>query len=58
MGGNLTRVREMRNMCKILVEKPEGTRPLGILRCRCEDSITVNITEIDGRLPLDSSGLE
>jgi hypothetical protein len=30
MGGNVSRMREMRNAYKILVEKPEGKRPLGI----------------------------
>jgi hypothetical protein len=28
---------EMRNAYKILVRKPEGKRPLGKPRCKCED---------------------
>jgi hypothetical protein len=31
---------------RILVGKPEGKRPLGIPRCRCEDSIKMDLREI------------
>jgi hypothetical protein len=35
-----------RNMCKLLVGKPEGKRPLGIPRRRWIDNIKVNLVEI------------
>jgi hypothetical protein len=41
---------ETRNVCRILVGKPEGMRPLGKLRCRWDDNIRV------GGYELDSSG--
>jgi hypothetical protein len=31
--GHVTRMREKRNACRILVRKPEGKRPLGRPRC-------------------------
>jgi hypothetical protein len=34
-----------RNACRILVEKPEGNRPLGILRRRCVNNIRMNLGE-------------
>jgi hypothetical protein len=36
-------VREIKNAYKIFVGKPEGKGLLGGLRCRWEDSITVDI---------------
>jgi hypothetical protein len=36
---------EMRNAYKILVEKPEGKRPLGRSRSRWEDNIRMNVRE-------------
>jgi hypothetical protein len=36
----------LRNMYKILVGKPEGKRPLGRRRCRWENNIKMNLTEI------------
>jgi hypothetical protein len=32
-------MRTIRNACKLLVEKPEGKRPLERLRCGWEDEI-------------------
>jgi hypothetical protein len=37
---------EMRNACKILVEKPEGKRPLGRPRRRWEDNIRMDLREM------------
>jgi hypothetical protein len=36
----------MRNACKILIRKPEGKRPRGRARCRCEDNIIMDLREI------------
>jgi hypothetical protein len=36
----------LRNVCKILVGKPEGKRPLGRHRHRCEDNIKMDIKDI------------
>jgi hypothetical protein len=33
--GHVARVEEKRDAYRILVEKPEGKRPLGRPRCRC-----------------------
>jgi hypothetical protein len=38
---------ETRNAYRILVEKPEGKRPLGRPRLRWEDNIKVNLREIE-----------
>jgi len=35
----------MRNAYKILVTKPEGKRPLGRPRRRCEDNIRIDLRE-------------
>jgi hypothetical protein len=37
---------EKRNEYRILVEKPEGKRPLGRPRCRWVDNITMDLREI------------
>jgi hypothetical protein len=34
------------NVCKILVGKPEGKRPLGRPSCRCADDINMDLREI------------
>jgi hypothetical protein len=36
-------MRELRNAYRILVGKSEGKRPLGRPRCRCEDSIRMDL---------------
>jgi hypothetical protein len=33
-------------VCKVLVGKPEGKRPLGRSRCRCENGIGMDLGEI------------
>lgn len=35
-----------RNLCTVLVGKPEGKRSLGRLRCRWEDIIQMNLKQI------------
>jgi hypothetical protein len=35
-----------RNLYKVLVRKPEGKRPLGRPRRRCEDVIRMDLTEM------------
>jgi hypothetical protein len=37
---------EKRNMYRLLVERPEGKRPLGIPRCRWVDNINMDLVEI------------
>jgi hypothetical protein len=38
---------EKRNAYRILVEKPEGKRPLGRPRHRCMDNIKMDLREIE-----------
>jgi len=33
-------------VCRVLVGKPEGKRPLGRPKCRWEDNINVNLQEV------------
>jgi len=44
--GNVARMGEMRNVHNILVEKPEGKRPIGRPRCRWEANIKMDLREI------------
>jgi hypothetical protein len=44
--GHVARMGEERNVCRVLVGKREGKRPLGRQRRRWEDGITVNLGEI------------
>jgi hypothetical protein len=39
---------DKRNACRILVGKPEGTRPLGRPRCRWVKNIQMYLREIGG----------
>jgi hypothetical protein len=39
-------MREKRNACRLLVEKPEGKRPLGRPRRRWVDNIKMDLSEI------------
>jgi hypothetical protein len=43
--GNVARLGEKRNACRILVGKPEGKRPLGRLRRRWVDNIKIDLRE-------------
>jgi hypothetical protein len=44
--GHVTRRGERRVVFRVLVDKPEGKRPLGRPRCRWEDSIKVDLQEV------------
>jgi hypothetical protein len=44
--GHVERIGEERNVYKVLVEKPEGRRPLGRPRRRWEDGIRMDLREI------------
>jgi hypothetical protein len=44
--GRVACLREERKVYKVLVGKPEGKRPLGRPRLRCEDGIKMDLTEI------------
>jgi hypothetical protein len=43
MDGTCSSYRERRGVYRVLVEKPEGTRPLGRLRLRWEDNIKMDL---------------
>jgi hypothetical protein len=42
----VARVGERRGICRVLVEKHEGKRPLGRPRIRYEDNIKIDIQEV------------
>jgi hypothetical protein len=44
--GHVAHMGEERKVCKVLVRKPEGKRPLGRPRCRWEDGIRMDPGEI------------
>jgi hypothetical protein len=44
--GHVARMGEGRNVYRVLVGKPEGKRPLGRQRRRCEDGIKMDIREM------------
>jgi hypothetical protein len=44
--GHVARLGEGRNVCRVLVGKPEGKRPLGRTRRRWEDGIKMDLREI------------
>jgi hypothetical protein len=44
--GHVARMGEGRNVCRVLVGKPEGKRPLGRPMRRCEDGIKMDLREI------------
>jgi hypothetical protein len=54
--GHVARMGEKRNMCRLLVGKPEGKRPLGRLRHRWIDNIKMDLLEI-GLADVDWIGL-
>jgi hypothetical protein len=45
--GHIVRMGKKRNVYRILVEKPEGNRPLGRLRYRWENSIKMDLRDIE-----------
>ena len=44
--GNVARMDERRSVCRVLLGKPEGKRPLGRLRHRCDNNIEMNLQEV------------
>jgi hypothetical protein len=44
--GNVARIGKKRNVCRLLVGKPEGKRPLGRPRRRWVDNIKMDLLEI------------
>jgi len=44
--GHVARMGERRGVCRDLVGKPEGRRPLGRLRRRWEDNIKMDLQEV------------
>jgi hypothetical protein len=51
--GHVARMGKKRGAYRILVGRPEGRRPLGIPRCRWEDSIKVDLQEVGWAHGLD-----
>jgi hypothetical protein len=45
--GHVARMEATRNVCKILVGKPEGKKPLGRPRSRWEDNIKMYLWKIE-----------
>jgi hypothetical protein len=54
--GHVARMGEKRNVYWLLVGKPEGKRPLGRLRHRCIDNITIYLLDV-GLSVMDWIGL-
>ena len=48
--GNVASMGEDRRLHRVLVGKPEGKRPLGRPRRRCEDNIKMDLQEVGGGL--------
>jgi hypothetical protein len=46
--GNVTRMGEERGVHRLLVEKPEGKRPLGRPRRRWENNIKMDVQDVGG----------
>ena len=46
--GHVARMGEDRGVQRVLVGKPEGKRPLGRPRLRCEDNIKMDLQEVGG----------
>jgi hypothetical protein len=44
--GHVEHIGEKRNLYRLLVEKPEGKRPLGRPRCRWVDNIRMDLGEV------------
>jgi hypothetical protein len=44
--GHVARMADRRREFRVLVRRPEGKRPLGRPRCRCEDNIKIFIQEV------------
>jgi len=46
MGGACSTFGERRDLYRVLVGKPEGKRPIGRPRRRCEDNIKMDLQEV------------
>jgi hypothetical protein len=46
MGGACNTWGERRGICRVLLGKPEGKRPLGRPRCRWDDNIKMDLQEV------------
>jgi len=44
--GRVAFMGEKRGVCRVLVEKPDGKRPLGRPRLRLEDNIKMDLQEV------------
>jgi hypothetical protein len=44
--GHVAPMGERRDVCRVMVGKPEGNRSLGRLRRRCEDNIKTDLQEV------------
>jgi hypothetical protein len=56
--GQVAHMGEERKVCKVLVGKPEGKRPLGRPRRRWDDRIRMDLREIGWRCKVYSTGSE
>ena len=45
--GHVARMGERRGVYRVLVGKPEGKRPLGRPKRRCEDNINMDLQEVE-----------
>ena len=46
LAGHVARMENRRSICRVLVGKPEGKRPLGRPRRKCEDNIKMDLQEV------------
>ena len=53
---HVARMGKRRGVYRVLVGKPEGKRPLGRPRRRCEDNIKVDLQEVGCGYGLDRAG--
>ena len=53
--GHVARMGERRGVCRVLVRKLEGKRPLGRPRRRWEDNIKMDLGKWDGEYGLNRS---
>ena len=47
IGGHVARMGKRRGVCRVLVRKPEGKRPLGRPKRRWEDNIGMDLQEVE-----------
>jgi hypothetical protein len=56
--GHVARMAAGRILCRVMVRKPEGKRPVGRPTCGCEDNIKMNLRKKDGGCGWNSSTSE